>query len=436
MNGQINEKQSLVGNTMPSNGKSAYEYAKDGGYNGTEQEFAEKLATEYVAKSLTSQAFYEDSNAFGTDNIVGYKGYYVSAIDLTNKKIYLTNNPIHPLIGVHDLTDDTFETPAYAVGDYFNIINDEKYVQCGSIVSIANNVVTYDGFLGFSEVADDTIKFYVPAKAGVGSAVFGGNTSLATGYNNMVAGSRAFASGMKNVVVDNFGTIFGSDNVAGYVCFVQGSRNKALGQYAIAMGGWNEALGEFTRCFGYQGVANGSMATTFGIRTKANSTGAFVTGLENTVNGEHSRAGGYNCQANSIYGVSEGAHNIVHSGGIGARANGVANEVKGYGGSADGYKNISNGFAQSVRGMLNIEDTEEKYLDIVGNGNSATNERRNAYTLDRNGNGWFSGGVKGTHVEAEHILLKSPSGKTYKVTVDDSGALKTTLYSSGWGDIW
>jgi hypothetical protein len=30
------------------NGKSAYQYAQDGGYSGTEEEFAEKLAAEYL----------------------------------------------------------------------------------------------------------------------------------------------------------------------------------------------------------------------------------------------------------------------------------------------------------------------------------------------------------------------------------------------------
>lgn len=40
-----------AGNVIPIpsiRGKSAYEYAKDGGYTGTEEEFTEKLATDWA----------------------------------------------------------------------------------------------------------------------------------------------------------------------------------------------------------------------------------------------------------------------------------------------------------------------------------------------------------------------------------------------------
>lgn len=38
-------------------GKSAYEYAKEGGYTGTEEEFAEKLASEYSGGSSCEENF-------------------------------------------------------------------------------------------------------------------------------------------------------------------------------------------------------------------------------------------------------------------------------------------------------------------------------------------------------------------------------------------
>lgn len=39
---------------LPIESKSAYEYAKEGGYTGTEADFVEKLAKEYISKDETS----------------------------------------------------------------------------------------------------------------------------------------------------------------------------------------------------------------------------------------------------------------------------------------------------------------------------------------------------------------------------------------------
>ena len=65
-------------------------------------------------------------------------------------------------------------------------------------------------------------------------------------------------------------------------------------------------------------------------------------------------------------------------------------------------------------------DTENKYAHIVGNGENET-KRSNAHTLDWDGNAWFAGSVEGTA-----IILPSPSGKQFKITVDDAGALTAT----------
>ena len=78
--------------------------------------------------------------------------------------------------------------------------------------------------------------------------------------------------------------------------------------------------------------------------------------------------------------------------------------------------------AQHVEGIANIEDAEGKYIHIAGNG--SFEERRNAYTLDWDGNGWFAG-----NVEASAIILRSStegSTKTFKLTIDDSGELSIT----------
>ncbi len=67
-------------------------------------------------------------------------------------------------------------------------------------------------------------------------------------------------------------------------------------------------------------------------------------------------------------------------------------EAAGRGSTAEGVETAAVGIGQHVEGIHNVRDTEMKYLHIVGNGPSAA-ERRNAHTLDRNGNAWFRGDI-------------------------------------------
>ena len=76
-----------------------------------------------------------------------------------------------------------------------------------------------------------------------------------------------------------------------------------------------------------------------------------------------------------------------------AFAEGNGTIASGEGSHAEGYETIASGRYSHVQGKLNIEDTEDKYAHIVGNG-EALNARSNAHTLDWDGVGWFAGGVK------------------------------------------
>lgn len=58
---------------------------------------------------------------------------------------------------------------------------------------------------------------------------------------------------------------------------------------------------------------------------------------------------------------------------------------------AENYQTIASGDYSHVQGKLNIEDTDNRYAHIVGNGDAS--KRSNAHTLDWNGNAWFAGKV-------------------------------------------
>lgn len=97
----------------------------------------------------------------------------------------------------------------------------------------------------------------------------------------------------------------------------------------------------------------------------------------------------------------------------GAKANGM-------GSFAMGWATTASGEFQCVEGQINIEDTENKYIHIAGNGTRGMTDDipSNAYTLDWSGNAWFAGSVEGTSV-----ILSSPNGSRFNITVNDDGQL-------------
>ena len=66
-------------------------------------------------------------------------------------------------------------------------------------------------------------------------------------------------------------------------------------------------------------------------------------------------------------------------------------QAKGRASHAEGFNTIASGQSQHTEGTYNIEDTENKYIHIAGNGEYEA--RSNAHTVDWTGNGWFSGDV-------------------------------------------
>jgi len=66
---------------------------------------------------------------------------------------------------------------------------------------------------------------------------------------------------------------------------------------------------------------------------------------------------------------------------------------------ASGFYTIANNTCQHVIGTCNVEDTEKKYIQIVGNGNNT--KRSNAHTIDWDGNAWYSGKISQEGVPTE-----------------------------------
>ena len=164
--------------------------------------------------------------------------------------------------------------------------------------------------------------------------------------------------------------------------------NIATGNYSHAEGCDTKAVGGYSHAEGYFTTASGNIAHT---------------------EGEYTIASGWASHA-------EGSG--VNADGWFSHAEGEATKTTGQGSHAEGFYTLASSDYQHVQGKYNIEDTDDKYAHIVGNGEA--NNRSNAHTVDWDGNGWFAG-----NVECSYMILQSPNGTRFKITVDDSGNLST-----------
>lgn len=127
-------------------------------------------------------------------------------------------------------------------------------------------------------------------------------------------------------------------------------------------------------------------------------------------------------------------------------AEGWNTEAKGKCSHVEGKNTTASGEYQHVQGKYNIEDTNNKYAHIVGNGDYDTCS--NAHTLDWNGNAWFAGKLsqEGTPTEDKDLATKKYVDDSrdnlvsniygnniynFQITEDEFNSLYKFLYNGG-----
>ena len=91
-----------------------------------------------------------------------------------------------------------------------------------------------------------------------------------------------------------------------------------------------------------------------------------------------------------------------------------------------GEGNIANENNQLVQGKFNEEDTEGKYINIIGNGENEGN-RKNIHTLDWEGNGWYGGKLsqEGTPTEDKDLVTKGYVDGKFATTENVNNQINT-----------
>lgn len=143
--------------------------------------------------------------------------------------------------------------------------------------------------------------------------------------------------------------------------------------------------------------------------------------------GPNAFAEGASTQAYGAASHSEGNHTIAR--GQASHAEGYRTKVKAdsRGGHSEGIFTIATAPGQHAQGSANVEDEDQIYAHIVGNGSDEEN-RSNAYALDWQGNGWFAGDV---YVGSTSGIDKDEGSK--KLATEDLVAQKTQVQIITWG---
>lgn len=270
---------------------------------------------------------------------------------------------------------------------------DENWGQCLEDIS----TIKIDAI---GEVVVKIPEIYLPTKIGIE-----GSGSYSEIFNDL-AGNTASGDYSR---AENFKT-----TASGYASNAQGIQSKAGGYASHAQGCGAEANGSYSHAEGYWTVAEGAHSHAEGEMTVVSSYASHAEGSYTTMPDGTTRYG----TAAGYASHTEGGG--CHTNGVASHAEGIATTANGRCAHVEGTYTIASGKAQHVEGIANIEDTEDKYIHIAGNGTLPT-DRSNAYTLDWDGNGWFAG-----NVEATAIILRSStegSTKTFKLTINDNGEL-------------
>lgn len=177
-----------------------------------------------------------------------------------------------------------------------------------------------------------------------------------------------------------------------------------IGNYSFAAGMNTTASGEYSLAEGYGTTASGIASHAEGAGTTASSAQAHAEGVTTIASGNYSHAEGNTTEASGESSHAEGSGtlalgNTSHSEGDytkafdhASHAEGYCTEAHGIGAHAEGYSTIAAGVGQHVQGKYNIEDEEDIYAHIIGNGGD-DESRSNAHTIDWQGNANFAGDV-------------------------------------------
>lgn len=193
--------------------------------------------------------------------------------------------------------------------------------------------------------------------------------------------------------------------LAPYYTIGKRTDNSAIGNYSIAEGYFTIASGYSSHAEGYSTTSSNISSHAEGYSTTASGHSSHAQGRWSVASDISSHAEGSNTTASGYCSHAQGSDTVAS--GMRSHAEGSNTTASGILSHAQGLYTLASSNYQHVQGKCNIEDTNEKYAFIIGNGNNNNNviTRSNALTVDWTGALDVSGKITGNGLP----LLKTES---------------------------
>ena len=276
-----------------------------------------------------------------------------------------------------------------------------------------------------------------------------------------VAGKTYSIDGESVVAKDGaevFNAYDGTNKAIGIYSHAEGHYTTASGSYSHAEGNSTTASIQNAHAEGHSTTASGSGSHSEGYETTASGDYSHSEGRETTASGDYSHSEGYQTIASTLYSHAEGYDTTAsgtcshaegfsttasgyapHAEGSGTTTSGYAPHAEGFGTTASGDYSHSEGYRtkassdyQHVQGKFNIEDANDKYAFIIGNG-TADDKRSNAFAVDWEGKIYQNNATEGVDLsvistKADKFLdlyVDATNGSNSNDGLTSSTALKT-----------
>ena len=228
--------------------------------------------------------------------------------------------------------------------------------------------------------------------------------------NNETRARYAHAEGQNTKATGHCGHAEGYKTTAHYHAHAEGDNTTATGDDTHAEGTYTNATGNYAHAEGYYSTASGDASHSEGSNTTA-------SGADAHAEGNHTTASSPTAHAEGSY-TTASAQN-AHAEGASTTANGINSHAQNLG-------TIAKGTSQTALGKFNVQDDNNTYAVVIGNG-TADNARSNAATVDWNGNVNIAGAMSFVNSTAAMVF------KTADVYNASTGtyAVKDTCVESG-----
>lgn len=195
----------------------------------------------------------------------------------------------------------------------------------------------------------------------------------------------------------------------GATAFTYGSRESTetvgLGSAVLGFGAYASDFAAHAE--GYQTGAEGRYSHAEGIGSTASGASSHAEGGYTEATAQDSHAEGYQTHASGDAAHAEGL--LTRASGTDSHAEGIGSQAKSTASHAQNYYTIAASSNQTAIGKYNVEDSNDLYAFIIGNGTASN--LSNALTVDWSGNVELAGSVKPGNVTAGRAAITGANGE-------------------------